>query len=350
MIGLRNVHSKKQRGINMDINVIGIDLAKRVFQVHGVDKSGAAVLRKKLSRAELVRFMVNLKPCVVAMEACGSSHFWGREFRKMGHQVRLIPAQYVKPFVKTNKSDANDAEAIVEAATRPNMRFVPIKELEHQDIQCLHRARERLVKQKVALVNQIRGFCQEYGVMTPESRHKMISQLGELIDSALDRLTPVMTELLREHQEELRELMERITKMDRKLQMIFKAQPICQLLESIPGVGVMTATAVWAAVVDPNQFKNGRAFSSWLGLVPQQHSTGGRNVLLGISKRGDRYLRKLIVHGARSRTGEPGLKTTWMQQVEQRRGRNKAVVAQANKNARMIWAVMARKEAYRSAA
>ena len=194
----------------MNISVLGIDLAKKVFQLHGVDATGVAVFKKKLNRKEFVKFMANLKVCIVAMEACGSSNFWAREFRKYGHQVKLIPPQYVKPFVKSNKNDANDAEAIVEAAVRPNMRFAPIKELAHQDMQCLHRTRERLIKQKVALVNQIRGFFQEYGVVTPESRHKIISQLGLLIDEAQDRLTAVASELLRDHQTELKLIMERI--------------------------------------------------------------------------------------------------------------------------------------------
>lgn len=330
----------------MDVTVLGIDLAKKVFQLHGTNAEGRAVFKKKASRAELVRIIANLKPCLIAMEACGSSHFWAREFRKLGHEVRLIPPQYVRPFVKTNKSDANDAEAIVEAAIRPNMRFSSIKELEHQDIQTLHRSRERMIKQKVALINQIRGIFQEYGVLTPDSRHKMISQLSYLIESAGEKITPVTRELLIEHQEELVEILARIKRMDSKLEQVLKNNSVCQFIESIPGVGVLTATAMYAAVVDANQFKNGRALAAWLGLVPRQYSTGGRNTLLGISKRGNPYLRKLLVHGARSMVAIPGRKTEWMKEVEKRRGRNKAVVAQANKNARMIWAVMMKKEPY----
>jgi len=334
----------------MEITLLGIDLAKKVFQLHGVNRAGQAVLKRKVSRGELIRFVNQLKPCTIAMEACGSSHHWGREFRKLGHQVKLIPAQHVKPFVKSNKNDANDAEAIVEAALRPTMRTVPIKELEHQDIQCVHRARERLIKQKVALINQIRGFFQEYGILTPESRHKMISCLPELIDSAGEKLTVVARELLQEHHEELLGILERIKKFDRRIEQIVKSNPICQMIHTIPGVGVMTASAVYAAVVNPGQFKNGRAMSAWLGLVPRQHSSGGRSNLLGISKRGDGYLRKLLVHGARSMVGAPGRRSLWMAEVEKRRGRNKAVVAQANKNARMIWAIMNKKEVYHPAA
>ena len=201
----------------MEITLLVIDLAKSVFQLHGVDSGGKAVLKKKISRLELIRFINKLKPCTIAMEACGSSHYWGREFRKLGHVVKLLPAQHVKPFVKSNKNDANDAEAITEAALRPTMRCVPIKELEHQDIQSIHRARERVVKQKVALVNQIRGFFQEYGILTPQSRHKIISHLSGLIEAAGEKLTPIARELLQEHQEELRVIMERIKKYDRKL-------------------------------------------------------------------------------------------------------------------------------------
>jgi len=333
----------------MEISVLGIDLAKTVFQLHGVDKAGKECLRKKLSRTELMRFVVKLQPCLIAMEACGSSHFWGREFRKLGHEVKLIPAQYVKPFVRTNKNDANDAEAIVEAALRPNIRSIPIKELEHQDMQCLHRARERLVKQKVALINQIRGFFQEYGVLTPESRHRMISGLAELIENSEAKLSPLIREVLLDLREELNAVMERIEGMEKKITRLFNQNETCQLIETIPGVGLLTATAVFAAVPDPGQFKNGRHFSASIGLIPRQYSSGGKSNLLGISKRGDRYLRKLIVHGARTRVAMPERRSAWLVELEKRRGRNKAVVAQANKTARIIWAVMSKRQAYQMA-
>lgn len=332
----------------MEITVLGIDLAKKVFQLHGINVLGKESLRKKVSRNELLRFVANLKPCVVAMEACGSSYYWGREFRKLGHEIKLIPAQFVKPFVKTNKNDANDAEAIVEAALRPNIRCIPIKEFEHQDMQCLHRSRERLVKQKVALINQIRGFFQEYGVLTPDSRHKIISGLALLIEKSEAKLSPMIREVLLDLREELKGVMERIEAMEKKIERLFKQNEVCQLLETIPGVGLLTATAVFAAVPDPGQFKNGRHFSASIGLVPRQHSTGGRSNLLGISKRGDRYLRKLIVHGARTRVSMPCLRSPWLAEVEKRRGRNKAVVAQANKTARIIWAVMSKRKSYQA--
>lgn len=330
----------------MEISVLGIDLAKKVFQLHGIGAEGKEVFRKKLSRSELLRTIVKLKPCLIAMEACGSSHYWGREFRKYGHQVKLIPAQYVKPFVRTNKNDANDAEAIVEAALRPNIRALPIKEMEHQDMQCLHRARERLIKQKVALINQIRGFFQEYGVLTPDSRHKIISGLVELIEKSENKLSPLIREVLLELREELKLVMERIESVENKIFRVFRQNDVCKLLESIPGVGLLTATAVYAAVPDPNHFKNGRHFSASIGLVPRQYSSGGKSNLLGISKRGDRYLRKLLVHGARTRVSIPSRKSEWLAGVEKRRGRNKAVVAQANKTARIIWSVMSKKQAY----
>jgi transposase len=332
----------------MDIKVLGIDLAKKVFQLHGVNEVGKPVLTKKVARKDLLKIIVKLKHCTIAMEACGSCHYWAREFRKLGHEVKLIPAQHVKAFLKTNKNDANDAEAIVEASIRPSMRFVPVKELQHQDIQALHRCRERLVAEKVALINQIRGTFLEYGVLTPDSRKKMISGLSVLIEDNADQLTPISIELLKAGQAELRELADKIEKIELRLKSILKQNPVCQLLETIPGVGLMTATAVFGAVVDPSQFKNGRDFSAWLGLVPAQHSTGGKSRLLGISKRGNPYLRKLIVHGARSRVSMPVLQSQWMVEVEKRRGRNKAVVAQANKNARIIWAVMSSKQEYKA--
>ena len=330
----------------MDIKVLGIDLAKKVFQLHGVNEIGKPILTKKVARKDLLKLIVKLKPCIIATEACGSSHYWAREFKKLGHEVRLIPAQHVKAFLKTNKNDANDAEAIVEASIRPSMRFVPVKELQHQDIQALHRCRERLIKQRVALINQIRGTFLEYGVLTPDSRKRMISGLSTMIEDYEDQLTPMIKILLIEGQIELGEISKKIEKIETMLKSIFNQNPVCKLLETIPGVGLLTSTAVFGSMVDPKQFKNGRDFSAWLGLVPAQHSTGGKSRLLGISKRGNPYLRKLIVHGARSRVSTPVLQSQWMIEVEKRRGRNKAVVAQANKNARIIWAVMNSKQEY----
>lgn len=337
----------------MKLNVLGIDLAKRVFQLHGSDGSGKAVLRRKVSRADLRNTIALLPKCLIAMEACAGAHFWAREFRSMGFEVRLIAPQFVKPFVKSNKNDQADAEAIAEAATRPSMRFVAIKEVWHQNIQSLHRVRRRVVDGRVALVNEIHGLVNEYGIILPLLRSKFVEAVNTLIAPDDERLPGEMKELLGMMMEEHRAMSERITSLDKKVKQISETNETCRRLKEIPGVGPVVATALYCAIVDPKAFKNGREVSAWLGLVPRQHSSGGKDVLLGISKRGDPYLRQILIHGARTVVYHVGEKTdrmnTWIREKERTRGRNRTVVAVANKTARIAWALMAKGEHYQAA-
>ena len=331
------------------IKVLGIDLAKNIFQVHGNDENGRCVLQKKLSRKGLLEFMVNMEPCLIGMEACGGSNNWARKFRKMGHEIRLISPQFVKPFVKTHKNDARDAEAIAEALVRPNMRFVPIKMPWQQEVQSLHRVRERLIGNRTALVNQSRGFLQEFGRVLAKGVGQLMAQIPFILEDAQNELPPLMREIIAHLYQQLKTLKEDIQFCDQKIIQIIRSSELCQRLQEIPGVGPITSSAV--STLDAKAFKNGREFSAYLGLVPKQRSSGGKNVLLGISKRGNGYLRKLLVHGARSVLKTAHLKDNricrWVSALEKRRGRNRACVALANKNARIIWALMARGESFR---
>lgn len=338
----------------MEITTVGIDLAKNVFQVHGMNAHGKTVLRKRLGRGELLTYFANLPPCLVAMEACGSSNYWARRLLSLGHDVRLISPQFVKPYVKTNKNDFNDAEAICEAATRPEMRFVPVKSIEQQDIQAVHRVRQLLVHQRTALVNQTRGLLREYGVFVTAGIRQFRQAVPGILEDAENELTDLTRRLIADLYSRVLELDRQVTGYDREITQVARQQPVCQRMEKVEGVGVLTATALLATVGDAKVFKNGRQMSAWLGLVPRQHSSGERNRLLGISKRGDTYVRSLLVHGARSvllrckRKTDP--KSRWLQRLIERRGFNRACVALANKNARTLWALMAHGEEYRSAA
>jgi len=335
------------------INVLGIDLSKNVFQLHGVDKDGKAVLRKKISRKQLALLISNLPPCLIGMEACGGAHFWAREFIKLGHEVRLMAPQFVKPYVKTNKNDAADAEAICEAVTRPNMRFVPIKNVEQQDIQSLHRIRERLIVNQTALANEIRGLLHEYGIIMPQGHHQIRKLLPEIIEDANNQLTGMSRSFIFSLLEEFIEIQKEVKKYNDKIEDIFKTNENCQRIEKVPGVGPVTATAIVASVGNGKAFKNGRQMSAWMGLVPKQNSSGGKEKLLGISKRGDKYLRRLLIHGARAVLYQVELKedpkSLWLKNLIKTRGFNKACVALANKNARTIWAILSSGENYRAA-
>jgi transposase len=327
-----------------DIKVLGIDLAKDVFQLHGVNNIGKQVLKKRIERDKLSDYIANIPHCTIVMEACGGSNYWARVFQRNGHNVRLISPQFVKPFVKTNKNDANDAEAIVEAASRPSMHFVPIKQVEQQDIQSLHRVRSRIIKNRTALINEIRGLNLEYGIAIPLGALKVKSHLRSIIDDQKNELTSSSRELMQELYDELVEMEARLKKLEKKIKLICKENDQCRRILNIPGVGELTATAIIAAVPNANEFKNGRHMSAWLGLVPRQSSSGNKQVLLGISKRGDRYLRTLLIHGARSalcrckntdsKYGE------WLTDKKASLSLNKAAVALANKNARIIWALL----------
>ena len=327
-------------------------MAKSVFHLHGVDRDGRAVLRKQLSRGKLSAFMARLPACLVAMEACGGAHDWARRFRQMGHDVRLIGPQFVKPYVKSNKNDMADAAAICEAARRPDMRFVPIKSLEQQDIQSLHRARSLAVAHRTAQANQMRGLLLEYGIVVNRSVAALRKITPELLEDADNGLTPMFRELLNGLWEELRRLDDCIASYDAQIAAIADQSEVCRRLITIPGVGPMVATAMVAAVADGKAFKSGREMAAWLGLVPRQHSTGGKPRLLGISKRGDVYLRMLVIHGARSTLRwadrKQDRRSRWVCGLANRRGQNIAAVALANKIVRTAWVLITREENYRT--
>jgi transposase len=318
-----------------------------------MDERGKIVLRKRLSRHDLRPFMAQLPPMRLGMEACGGAHYWARRLRAHGHEVKLMAPQCVKPYVKSNKNDSRDAEAIAEAVTRPTRRFVPAKDVDQQDIQALHRVRERLMGERTALVNEVHGLRHEYGIVIPKGVAKFRQAVREQLASEPDTLTPLSQEMCGKVVEEFVALEEQLAYYQEKLDTLAKRHPECQRLLTIPGIGPFSATALVAAVSDARAFKNGRQFAAWLGLVPRQHSTGGKERLLGISKRGDTYLRKLLVHGARATIRWVGRKadrrSQWIRQLVERRGKNRTAVAVANKNARIVWALLTSHQVYQPA-
>lgn len=338
----------------MKISVLGIDLGKHGFHVHGVDEQGRRVLQKKFSRAKLMEFMGRLEPCLVGLEACGGAHHLARTFQGYGHEVRLMHPRFVKAYVKSNKNDYLDAEAICEAVTRPTMRLVPIKSVAQQDLQSLHRLRSLAVGQRTAQVNQIRGVLLEQGIVVPQGIGALRQQLPLLLEEAENGLTPTFRELLPLLYEELVHVEERIQRFDRLIAAEARQDERCQRLLTIPGIGVLIASALVAAIGDGRQFNNARELAAWLGLVPRQSATGGQIRLLGISKRGDTYLRALLIQGARAVLRTAAKKTDrrsrWVTELMARRGRNVAAVALANKNARTAWAVLTRDTTYQLAA
>lgn len=333
----------------MKLTTIGLDLAKAVFQVHGADERGRTVLKKQLKRAQVSAFFANLTPCKIGMEACGSAHYWARKLMAMGHHVVLIPPQYVKPFVKRNKNDAADAEAICEAVIRPNMPSVPVKSVEQQAILCLHRARQGFVKARTAQANQIRGLLAEYGFVIPQGIGHIAKRVPEIIEDGANELPGNFRLLILRLVDHLNELDRQAGELEQEIQHWHKNNPLSRKLAQIPGIGPITATAMIATVGDARQFENGRQLAAWLGIVPKQHSTGGKARLLGISKRGDRYLRTLLIHGARAvvRIAERKADAeSWIKRLLERRHKNVAAVALANKNARIIWALLAHDRDY----
>lgn len=328
----------------MEVTTIGLDLAKNVFQLHGVDMKGRPVLRKRLTRNKVLPFFSNLKPCLVGIEAQGSSNYWARELIRLGHEVKIMSPQFVKPYIKSSKNDQNDAEAICEAVSRPNMRFVPLKSVWQQDLQSLHRIRELTVKDRTAKVNQARGLLAEYGIVVPRGITRFKKEMPRILEDADNGLTHFARELFSELYQELIELDGRVKKYDQRILRIYGQSPVCQKLGQIAGVGPLTATAVIASVGDASSFKNGRQLSAWLGLVPRQHSSGNKKRLLGISKRGNSYLRGMLIHGARAvirhSEGKDDPQSRWLNGVKARRGTNRATVALANKNARAIWRLL----------
>ncbi len=333
------------------VSVLGIDLAKQMFHVVDLDDAGNVVWRKRCPRGALMPFVAQMPPVGIGMEACGGAHDWARRFREHGHSVKLIAPQCVKPYVTSNTHDLADAEAIGEAVTRPTRRFVPIKELTQQDLQALHRVRERLVKARTALIHESRGWLSEYGIILPKGVVKFRQGLLSTLEHEPAKRTGLSRDVFWQLHEEWLTLERRLAYDNEKLGAICQAHPVCQRLLTMPSIGPLTATALVAAVSDAAHFKNGRQFTAWLGLVPRQHCTGGKPRLLGISTRGDLDLRKLFVHGARATMRWIGLKhdrrSQWLRVLMQRRGTNRAVVALANKNARMAWGLLATDQVYR---
>lgn len=333
-----------------NIKVLGIDLAKNVFQLHGTDSKGKCVLRKRLSRQKLIEFVANLSPCVIGIEASMGAHYWARLFKAAGHTVKMMAPQFVKPYIKSNKNDRNDARGIAEAVTRPDMKFVPLKTIEQQDILLLHRARQLVIKQRTAQSNQIRGLLSEYGIVLPKSI-RVIKKLPEILDEHADKLTILATDLFMKLYKQFQTYHTQVEEYDIQIEAMVKEDGQCQELMKIPGIGAITASAAVATIGDPSAFKKGREVSAWLGMVPKQHSSGEKIVLGGISKRGDRYLRTLLIHGARAVVKNCDKKkdnrSLWLARKKERSGFNKAAVALANKNARIIWAILSTGECYR---
>ena len=337
----------------MKLTRIGVDLAKQVFQIHGVDSHEQVKCRKQLKRVQMLDFFRQQEPCLVAMEACGSSHYWARELIQLGHEVRLIAPQFVKPYVKSGKNDANDAEAICEAASRPSMRYVTVKSAEQQASQSVHRVRSRLIRARTALLNEIRGLLGEFGHVAARSG---IASTRALLQQALDesdKLPGELNEMLLLLQDELQDQDRRVKQLDEMLRRQVATDERVQRLLKIEGVGPISATAIVASVGDARQFRSARQFAAWLGLVPSQHSSGGKERLGGISKKGDSYLRMLVIHGARAALNackcKPDRRSKWINQLQARRNTNIATVALANKNARIIWAILSRGESYQPA-
>jgi len=335
----------------MKITTIGIDLAKNVFQAHGVNEHGKTEKKKQLKRGQVAEFFANLPPCLIGMEACGSAHYWARKLEGFGHTVKLIAPQFVKPYVKTNKNDAADAEAICEAVARPNMRFVPIKNVEQQAVLSLHRVRQGFVKARTAQANQIRGLLGEFGIIIPQGITNIAKRVPELIEDASNDLPGSFRLLVQRLMDHLNELDKQLDELEAQIKAWHRESAASCKLEKIPGIGPITASALVASIGNAKNFDDGRQLAAWLGLVPKQHSTGGKSKLLGISKRGDSYLRTLLIHGARSvilSASKKLDKSRWLRKLMERRNPNVAAVALANKNARIVWALLANEREFRS--
>jgi transposase len=336
------------------ISTIGLDIAKSVFQVHGVDAAGQVVLRRQLRRRYVLAFFQKLPPCRVGIEACASSHHWSRELQALGHTVRLMPPAYVKPYVKRQKNDVTDAEAICEAVTRPNMRFVPTKTVEQQSCLMLHRARHLFIRQQTAVINSIRAYLAEFGIVAPVGRRGVEQLLQIVADTADRRLPEVARECLAALGSQLRALKAQILEFDRRIIAWHRSNATSKRLDAIPGIGPALATALVASIAEPGAFRSGRDFSAWVGLVPKQNSSGGKDKLGSISKQGDRYLRSLFTAGALAVIRYAKIHGTdhrpWLTGLLARRPTKVAAIALANKLARIAWAMMVRNERYKEPA
>jgi len=336
----------------MQIRSVGIDLGKTTFHLVALGDNGKVLLKKKFTQKQLIAFTANMQTCLIGMEACSGSHFLGRALRAQGHDVKLIPAQFVKPFVKSNKNDFIDAEAIAEAVDRENMRFVPIKTDDQLDLQALHRVRDRLMARRTSLINQIRAFLLERGIVFAKSPIRLREALPEVLENVNENLTPRMRNLVAMLWSEWKDLELQIVQMNDEVERIASSDAACRRLRQIPGIGPLVATAIVASIGNGAAFRKGREFAAWMGVVPREHSTGGKQKLLGISKRGNKYLRRLFVQGARSVLQQrhkqaPGLRD-WLAQLLERTHQNVVVVALANKLVRMAWAVLCKNERYRA--
>jgi transposase len=331
----------------MKVTTIGIDLAKSVFQVHGVDERGKRAVRRQLRREQVLPFFAQLPPCLVGMEACGGSHYWANKLQELGHTVKLMAPQYVKPYVKTHKNDAHDAEAICEAVGRPNMRFVPIKNAEQQTVLSLHRAREGFVKARTAQANQMRGLLAEFGIVVAAGIRNVPKRLPAILIEEANGLPPGARALLQRLLDHFKHLDEQVAQLEHEITLRHRQSETSRRLADIPGVGPLTASALLASIGSSGNFRNGRHLAAWLGLVPRQCSSGGKTLLLGISKHGDVYLRSLLIHGARAVLGSlqrkppAAVADSWLGRLAARRNKNIAAVALANKNARVAWALLA---------
>ena len=330
----------------MKVTTFGLDLAKRVFQLHWVDVETGEICRRQLKRDEVMEFFARREPSVVAMEACGSAHSWARKLAGSGHEVRLIAAQFVRPFVKNNKTDAADAQAIWEAAQRPGMKFVAVKSEAQQSVLMLHRMREQLVKMRTMQVNQLRGLLYEFGAELPPGRQRGLARMPGELERLEGVLSVLVMDTIRQQLQRLESFDQDIDAIEKKLAVWKKEDEAVRRLMAIPGVGLLSATTAVATMGDAKAFKSGREFAAFLGLVPRQSGTGGRVKLLGISKRGDVYLRTLLIHGARAVITCARERPLWLEKLRSRRPLNVAVVALANKMARTIWALLAHDRTY----
>ena len=338
----------------MQISTIGIDLAKNVFQVHGVDSNGKVVIKRQLRRKQVIECFSKIPPCLVGMEACGTAHYWARELTKLGHTVRMMPPSYVKGYVKRSKSDAADAAAICEAVTRPSMRFVPVKTADQQAALMLHRTRDLLIRQRTQLINALRAHLSELGLVAETGREGVI-ELAAIVsdDSNSQALPTAMKQALQVLLDQLAALQQQISHLDRSIHAQYRASDVSRRLETIPGIGVIGATAIASTIADASAFKTGRDLAAWIGLVPRQHSTGGREKLGGISKQGDRYLRRLLVLGATAviqHARRHPDKHPWIIRLLAKKPAKLVAVAVANKMARIAWAIMTKGETYRAPA
>lgn len=337
----------------MSVSAIGIDLAKNSFSLHGTDEHGKVFLKKTVTRSKLLLTLANVPPCLVGMEACSGAHYWAREIRKLGHEVRIMAPKFIIPYRKGGKNDNNDAAAICEAVTRPDMRFVPVKSVEQQAVLSLHRIRQGLITQRTALINQLRGLLSEFGLVIPKGRYQTHDHIPAILEDADNGLPFLARELIDEVWQRYRTTCEEVLKADRRLSALARENEQAKRLMTIPGIGEQVATAMVASV-DAAQFDNGRQLAAWLGLTPRQYTTGGHIRLGRITKQGDKYLRMCLVHGARAVVANLREKqdkiSCWIRELIARRGYKRAIVAVAARNARLIWTLLMKQEDYRTVA